>query len=776
MDSLTYLLWKRKYLWLIVVLVAANAVIVLIDLSVLRYLSAVLLLFLLPGLVLIELMERIELAGDVGWVERLTLGCGLSYVLSSLSTLILHYLPGPMSMASILLACDLLTLVPLLLILVRPYLRGNSRLSFNFNWSLVVLLVVAALPRLVFLGYSEFQGDEAGVMFKAAQAIVGQDHALFAHSKGPAEILLPTGFWLLAGRIDEFGARLPFALAGLLGVTALYGLGERLFNRRVGFLAALLLAVNGYFVGFGRIVQYQSLVLAMSGLALWCAYRFRADRAGGHALLSGLFLGFSLLSHYDAVVVLPAALYLLAGRWVGGKKWLALCLLLLVAVPMLFYPPFVADQQFVSTYGYLKGGRLGQNLLVNNLPSFLVLSTVYNSTYYLVFLLPLLGWAVLAALSRLDVGRKACFIWLAVPAVFYLFIVAKPLTHFYTLFPAWTLLAGLALDEIDALFKRIKWAMAGRAVFVVLYLIFAWYIFLVFVWHDPEYKRTYPAHKLPFYWTVYAELPPEGYFGFPYRAGWKVVGELYRTGALQGDYLSNEEDIITFWYARNASRACPDDAPDYYLIAENVQDEQPIGHVPGDCVLAGTVLVEGNPKLRIYRHPQARAEFGPLSARDYEADFDRRTTPRNVAGKPAIDHPLNIALEGPSGQVQLLGYDLDTSRAQPGGSLRLTLYWQVEKRLSTNYYVFSHLETDRIWGQSDGVPVCHNYPTNAWRPSTVIVDRRRLPIAPETPPGRYPLTVGLYEPESGQRLDVLDQAGNPQGNSVLLQEVVIEGK
>ncbi len=788
-----YLLWKRKHLWLIGSLAAANVFIILTDLAVLRYLSAVLLLFFLPGLALMEL------AGDVSGVERLTLGGGLSYVLSSLTTLIVHYLPGPMSVASILLACDLLTLAPLLLIrafhhkghkehkehqecedkdfvsfVLFAVMKGASRLASDCNWSLVVLLVVAAVPRLVFLGYSEFQGDEAVVMFKAAQALEGQDHVLFTHAKGPAEILIPASTWLLTGRITEWGARMPFALAALLGVAALYLLGRSMFNQRVGFLAGLLLAVNGYFVGFGRVVQYQSLVLAMSGLALWCAYRFRANRAGGHALLSGLFLGFGLLTHYDTVLILPAALYLLAGQWAGGKKWLALCLLLAVVVPLLFYPPFVADQQFASTYGYLEGKRLGHSLPVNNLPSFFVLSTVYNSTYYLVFLPLLLGWAVLAALSRLDVGRTACFIWLAVPAAFYLFFVAKPLTHVYTLFPGWTLLAGLALDEIDRLLGRIRWAMAGRAVFVALYLVFAWYIFMVFVWHDPEYKRTYPAHKNDFYWTVYDELPPEGYFGFPYRAGWKAVGELYRTGALRGDYLSNEEDVITFWYTRHAPRACPEEAADYYLIAENVQDEQPIGDVPEEYVSAGSVLVGGKPRLRIYRHPQAQADFGPLAAGDYEADFDRRITSRNMVGKPAIDHPLNITLKGPSAQVQFLGYDLDASRAHPAGSLRLALYWQVEKRLSTNYYVFSHLESDRVWGQSDGVPVCRTYPTNAWRPGTVIVDRRRLPISPETPPGRYPLTVGLYEPVSGQRLDVLDLAGNPQGTSVLLQEVMVK--
>ena len=49
---------------------------------------------------------------------------------------------------------------------------------------------------------------------------------------------------LIVGRVDEFVVRLPSALFGMLGVLMTYGVGKRLWNRRVGFLAAVVLATG----------------------------------------------------------------------------------------------------------------------------------------------------------------------------------------------------------------------------------------------------------------------------------------------------------------------------------------------------------------------------------------------------------------------------------------------------------------------------------------------------------------------------------------------------
>ena len=89
-------------------------------------------------------------------------------------------------------------------------------------------------------------------------------------------------------------------------------------------------------------------------------------------------------------------------------------------------------------------------------------------------------------------------------------------------------------------------------------------------------------------------------------------------------------------------------------------------------------------------------------------------------------------------------------------------------------YVFAHLAGDSgPVAQADGLPVCWSYPTDLWRPGQIIADQHAISIPPDTPPGPYPLQVGFYQPDTFERLDVLDIAGNPAGVSITLTDVEI---
>jgi hypothetical protein len=99
--------------------------------------------------------------------------------------------------------------------------------------------------------------------------------------------------------------------------------------------------------------------------------------------------------------------------------------------------------------------------------------------------------------------------------------------------------------------------------------------------------------------------------------------------------------------------------------------------------------------------------------------------------------------------VRLIGYNLDTRRAYPGGRIPVTLVWQALAPIESSYQVFTHLSTpDGPAAQADGVPVCWSYPTDAWRPGQIIADQRAIALPPEITPGIYPLEVGLYHPET----------------------------
>ena len=64
-------------------------------------------------------------------------------------------------------------------------------------------------------------------------------------------------------------------------------------------------------------------------------------------------------------------------------------------------------------------------------------------------------------------------------------------------------------------------------------------------------------------------------------------------------------------------------------------------------------------------------------------------------------------------------------------------------------------------------------PTTAWEPGIVIPDAYRVPLDPNAPPGAYRLTVGLYDPVSGERLRVYDAAGSALGDEILISPITV---
>jgi hypothetical protein len=821
----------------------------------LRVLGAMALL-LLPGLVWAE-----AATGGADRLLRWVVGLGLSFALVSCLALLLHYMPGAVPVWAEVVALDLLTLAPLLtravqsrrsplpvsspLVGVDTAAAGSARLM-----PLLLLLIMAAAVffRFADLGASEFQGDEALAMISAAEALEGHEDALFLRGKGPGEVLLPMGLWRLTGTIDEATARLPFALAGALMPLTGFLLAVNLFQAHrsgitAGLATAALLALNGFMVAFSRIVQYQALVVWMSGLALLCAWMWRRDGRTRWLTLCGIFLGSGLLAHYDALLVTPALAYVVGSAWLrqrpSGTRTVVPVLIgaaCLLVVAGLFYGPYLLDPQAARTGGYL-GDRIGDAPIKNNLDSFQRFNAFYTSFYYYALsALLVLGWLacacrgtyglrrlagapvwvplllaaavlvvgvwpsvlqlpsfdltflpfaliLLGALlsASLDEGRRAAVLWLAVPFLGYNFGVALPLTHIYTVVPGWTLLAGLAIagvaERISGLEagglrrkRLVPWAAAAVASAVA--IVSAGYLTLVYLHPDGDIRRDWPRSSQPaLTWAPYAEPPPTGFFGLPHRAGWKAVGALYADGRLQGDYGSNEEPDVTAWYTRGAARAC-DTQPEYYFLVPAPVDAWPVDMsvVEAGYDAIGKVAPQAGQGLTIYQARPSADAFGSLDSEVLRWAFDGPATPaafvRPTRGGQATD--VNLG-----GLVRLVGYDVDTRRAHPGGRLAVTLYWQALARTTEDYHVFVHLEDSEMWGQADGRPACWTYPTQDWRPGQVIADHHALTIRPDTPPGEHPLVVGMYLPTDGRRLDVLDAAGNAVSNQVPLTSVLV---
>ncbi len=143
-----------------------------------------------------------------------------------------------------------------------------------------------------------------------------------------------------------------------------------------------------------------------------------------------------------------------------------------------------------------------------------------------------------------------------------------------------------------------------------------------------------------------------------------------------------------------------------------------------------------------------------------------------------VEYPLNYRL---GEAIHLVGYDLPRTQVEPGGVLPLTLYWRTEAPQAERYKVFTHLVGESynaatgnfLWGQQDNEPGGGQIPTTLWAPGKIVVDRYRIPVASDAPPGRYTLQVGMYGLVDIARLPVFDNQDSSQGDAIRLTDIEV---
>lgn len=125
--------------------------------------------------------------------------------------------------------------------------------------------------------------------------------------------------------------------------------------------------------------------------------------------------------------------------------------------------------------------------------------------------------------------------------------------------------------------------------------------------------------------------------------------------------------------------------------------------------------------------------------------------------------------------IRLLGYELQTDGAYPGGALHLTLVWQAIATPADNYTVFNHVQglDGQQKGQFDSPPVGDAWLTETWLPGEVIVEERDIPIDAAASPGPARLIVGLYTADDLQRLPVTTGGERGESDHLVLQEIEI---
>ncbi len=819
----------------------------------LRAAGLLLLTVALPGALLLE-----NLARRSGWrpdrVERFVYSGGAGVGVAVWGTLYLSYLPGPLRPLPTPAAFVLLNLLLIALLLWPPRARQPAPpatplppLPRGRAAVLLVILCAAGLLRLGLLGRAEFQGDEATPIVRAAAVVQGYEGTLFLQRRGPVDTLLPALQMALLGPTTEGSQRLVYALAGLLAVLALYRLGSRLGGRaqghRVGLAAALLLALEGYAVAFGRIAHYESVVLLMALLvvdllvAAWQAQRAQPGVAPPglrtRLLLAAFLAATGLAAHYDGVIVLlPAFVTIVLLARAGAPRrtlvrGVAAAALLGVALSASFYLPYLLHPAFATTFAFYRRTLLsdgGAGLFVNNLLPFAESAALYSGplTLYALALL-LLGaaarvvarqpraWAVagaalwvaaplllawrpgapaavalpmtlalgmVAAAPRLAPGERLLWLWFALPFLQAMFLTKTPGLHYYTFVPPLLLLCAWTAARLYGWLRAhggrgaVLAAGAAGALLVAAALLHLGSLFL----GDGTRAQAAAAREAPRFWLADRFAHEPLLYGMPHTSGLKTPGVLYAQGRIQGDYAANIDRWIGAWYLRGAPYC--EDRPDLVLLdaAGDADDAADLREEMGDAFAAAfTVAVDGRETLALYQ----RGAAGPAEALDaapFAQTFDRTLAGPWLPLSPhAVEPKLTEVAYRFGDGIQLTGVGLFATEAAPGGALAVTTRWRLLQPVGTRYTLSLQVvgPADRILGQRDSMPSCETGPTSDWETHETPYGYEWVPIAPDTPPGRYPLLLILYDPETQERLPLYDASGAPLGSAALVAEVTI---
>ncbi len=297
----------------------------------------------------------------------------------------------------------------------------------------LAILILAAVLRIWRIDAVGFNTDEAVYSGQAASLAsdpnltpifpIFRAHPLLFQF-ALADLFLVTG-------VSDVNARLLAAAAGVISVYLVYRLGRTLYNRPVGLIGALILAVMPYHVIVSRQVLLDGPMTMFATLTLYTVAKYALTGERTWLYAAGAAMGLTFLSKETGVILLGAifAFFALAPSVAVRIRDLFASLLIFVAV--------VAAFPLALVLGGGGGSTTAQQYLVwqlFRLPN-------HTMTFYfeavpsvagpLVILLALLGLVLLR--GKLDWRERLLLAWVTVVVIFF---ELWPVKGFQYLLPA----------------------------------------------------------------------------------------------------------------------------------------------------------------------------------------------------------------------------------------------------------------------------------------------------------------------------------------------------
>lgn len=634
------------------------------------------------------------------------------------------------------------------------------------------ITLLAALLRFPLLGQFPpgLYHDEAINGLDALRVLEGVTPVFFTANNGrePLFIYLIAGSIALLGR-TALGVRIVSAILGTLTVPATYLLGRRLFDRRIGVLAAVITSITVWPLNLSRVgfrAVAMPLFVALMVWAFWRGYEFSTtpdDRGrsdwrwlGLAGVFAGLMLYTYLAARFAPLVFLIFIGYLAATRrpipWRGLLLFTVITCI--VAAPLLGY--FVAhradaaqrvfqvsilnpDINAGDPWGTL-ARHLGRTLLMFNVRGDFIprhnvpLRPVFDPLLSLFFLVGL-GAGVR---RRREPAYALVLIWTGVmllPTV-----LAEDAPHFLRavgVLPILFVIPALGLSTAGDWLKQ-RWSpgVVSAAMAGVLALSLSLTTYDYFVQHarseNVYYQFEAGASELAADINQFLSANPNG--------------QVYIDGTLWDGWA-----------------AIP------FLVGDSSHLKVLSDKSPAPSAAAPPLLMAVWPFKDLSRYRDLLPQASRISVR--EGAKERGDLEHEARLMYVLFHATPTGNTRPALALFSNGIGLKEASVKPLPDERLyvRLVWECQQSMPTDYAATVQLlGPDGLIAQNDGPPALGYYPISAWRPGDQVIDERILALRVPFEPASQQLIVALYDPDTLERVPVTGSDGRSLGDHYAL--------
>ncbi len=598
------------------------------------------------------------------------------------------------------------------------------------------LLLIAWGIRLWGLGGQSLWFDE-GWSWHLARMSLAEMARTTAGDRSPPLYYALLHVWIALAGQSEFAMRLISALADVAALAFVVAFACALwrgFSRAwPALLAGLAYACSPFVVWYAQEVRMYALLAALCTAATFFLWRWlRAISALRYLIAWAVLLGCAVYSHYYAIFLLPAHALLVLAHVVRSEQRARIAL--------------------AGRFGLAAGGVVGALIpwLIFASPGF-----AYDDGFFF-------------PLNTIE-GRLAEWLYSFASGG-----LGRPLPE-----AGWLMLAGAVGLGLAGFVSRRRWAaLAATLLLIVVPLLAATVAVRVFYPYRSVFHPRYLIYVAPVACVLLGGAAARrglgvgtmalvGALWLPQLSAYLTDPALQREdtrGAVQhvvealesGDLVIMARDnfaVTYYWPPAQAASLVALPAGLHGVLA----DDQP--------VLA--VLNAQQPtrvRLMLWQDdvvdPQRLIE-STLWANGYEIgefNFAQIRLPlyrleRRPVARPAFQAVDVVFGERPGARVSLERAWL-RANVIPGDWFYVVLEWSLPEAIAQDYKTFVHVldEAGRLAFQSDRLPLNTRLPMTRWAIAQPMRDAHAMVAPPALTSGRYQVVVGVYEPQTGQRL------------------------